>query len=70
MAFEYPVWGVVEGVAEPINTDWRRQGWWCRFRGASRRFGHTALVLVLSRRLARRGVVSLSGGVLSLAFLP
>lgn len=65
MAFEYPVWGVVEGVAEPVSSDW-----WCWFRGASYYFSHGALVLVLSRRLARRGVVSLSGGVLSLAFLP
>ena len=70
MAFEYPVWGVVEGVTEPINTDWRRQGWWCRFRGASRRFGHTALALVLSRRLARRGLGPLGGDALGLAFLP
>ena len=30
----------------------------------------TTSVTALSRRLARRGVVSLSGGVLSLAFLP
>ena len=26
VAFEYPVWGVVEGVTEPINADWRRRG--------------------------------------------
>lgn len=65
MPFEYPIWGVVEGVTEPASSDW-----WCWFRGASCYFGRGALVLVLSRRLVRRGLGFLGGDALGLAFLP
>ena len=64
MPFTHPVWGIVEGVTEPINNVcWRRCGW-CRGAGSLR-----LPALVFNGRLARRGAGFLSGA-LGLAFLP
>ena len=65
MPIEHPVWGVVEGIAKPINCDcWWRRGW-LRVAGCYLRLP----ALVFNRRLACRGAGFLSDA-LGLAVLP
>ena len=59
VSFTYPVWGVIERITEPINSDWLR-GAGCYLWLPD---------LVFNERLARRGAGFLSDA-LGLAFLP